>query len=242
MMNSIINVVNIIIYLYIIMAPYNKTYNGGARKKFRKRKRTKNGQQDERIKKLENLIYPSIEWKSSDITCTSASIPSTSYVNYPMFQLAQGHGQAQRIGDDVMLKSMNCSLSLTKGDSANIVRLLMVATPSSSHLVASDVLEYSDLSIHGEMVFSSPYRRRASNTEKTFQVLFDKIYNVTGNVNTLVDKFKCKLPKNGKKCTFQATGSQQPDNFNISVIAISDSTSVPHPAMGLVVRSKYIDL
>lgn len=222
--------------------PYSKTFNRGKKPVRKRRAKTKNGQQDARIKNLENLILPSIEYKSRDILCTDASVPSTGYVNYPMFQLEQGHGHAQRVGDKVTLKSMNCSLSLTRADGTNLVRIIMCATPSSTHLTAADVLEYSSQVTHGNMVFSSPYKRRAANAEKTYQILYDKVYNLTGDISTIVDKWKCSLPKNGKQVEFQAIGSQQPDNFNVSVIAISDSTTSTHPKMGLVCRSKYIDL
>ena len=223
--------------------PYSKTFNKGSKPTKRRRKpKNKNQAQDRRIAKLEQIIYPSVEYKSKDITCTNAAISTSTYVNYPMFQLEQGHGHAQRIGDKVTLKSMNCTLSLKRGDTTNVVRIIICATPSTSHLILSDVLEYSNYGVYGDMVFSSPYKRRAATAEKTYNILFDKVYNLTTDVGMLVDKFKCKIPKKGKVCEFQAIGSQQPDNFNVSVIAISDSAAATHPTMNLIIRSKYIDL
>ena len=177
--------------------PYSKTYNKGQKKRRSRKAKTTDGRQNQRLKKLESIVYPALEYKARDITATDASISTSSYVNYPMFQLEQGHGHSQRVGDKVTLKSMNCTLSLTKGDSTNVVRLIICATPSSSHLVLSDILEYNNYSTHGDMIFSSPYKRRASNAEKTYDILFDKLYNLTDDVNMIVDKFKCKIPKNG---------------------------------------------
>ena len=223
--------------------PYSKTFNKGSKPTKKRRKpKNKNQAQDRRIKKLEQIIYPSIEYKARDISCSNAAVSTSSYVNYPMFQLEQGHGHSQRIGDKVTLKSMNCTLSLKRADSTNVVRVIIAATPSTSHLVIGDILEYSNYGVHGDMVFSSPYKRRAASAEKTYAVLFDKVYNLTTDVSLLVDKFKCKIPKKGKVCEFQAIGSQQPDNFNVSAIAISDSAAATHPVMNLIVRSKYIDL
>jgi hypothetical protein len=222
--------------------PYSKTFHKGQKKRRKKKAKSTDGRQNQRIKKLEDLVYPSLEWKSIDIRCTDAGISTTPYVNYPMFQLAQGDGEGQRIGDQVNLKSMNCSLSLTRGDSANIVRLIIAATPDDTHLVASDILEYSNQTTYGEMVFSSPYRRRASTAAKGYQILFDKVYNISADVTTMVDKFMAKLPAKGKKCEFYGVGSTQPTNWNVSVIALSDSSAAPHPVMNLVVRSKYLDL
>lgn len=220
---------------------YNKTFV--KKKKTKKRRpKGKNNQQDARIKKLESLVYPSIEYKSRDILCTNAPVSTTPYANYPMVQVAQGTASNQRIGDEILLKAIDCSLTLTRGDSANIVRLIIAATPDDVNLVASDVLEYSNQTTHAEMVFSSPYKKKSTNTAKTYTILFDKVYNITGDITSMVDKFQCKLPAKGKTCHFSGLSSQQPDNFNVSVIAISDSSALPHPAMGLVVRSRYLDL
>ena len=48
---------------------YNKTFNKGASKKKRRKPKSKNGRQDARIKKLESLVYPAIEYKARDISC-----------------------------------------------------------------------------------------------------------------------------------------------------------------------------
>ena len=222
---------------------FNKTFNKG--KKFRRKRkpRTVNGKQNSRIKKLEQMILPSVEYKSRDITTSNAAISTTAYANYPMLQLEQGHGHSQRVGDKVTLKSMNCTLSLKKGDSNNVVRVILAATPSSTHLTLADVLEYSNYTTHAEMVFCSPYKRRAANAEKTYKIMFDKVYNLTEDINVLVDKFKLGgIPQKGKQVEFQAIGSQQPDNFNVSLLAISDSSAAGHPALSVICRSKYIDL
>ena len=222
--------------------PYSKTYREKKKTKKRRRIKGKNNQQDARIKKLESMVYPSIEFKSNDILCTNAPISTSPYANYPMVQVAQGTASNQRIGDEIQLKSMDCSLSLTKGDSANVVRVIIAATPDDVNLVASDVLEYSNQTTHAELVFSSPYKKKSTNSAKTYTILYDKLYNIPADVSTIVDKFQCKLPKKGLTCHFQGLASQQPDNFNVSVIALSDSSATPHPAMGLVVRSRYTDL
>lgn len=56
---------------------YNKTFNKG--KKYRRRKKAKsvNGKQNQRISKLENLLLPSLEYKSRDITTSNAAISTS---------------------------------------------------------------------------------------------------------------------------------------------------------------------
>lgn len=219
-----------------------KTFNKGQKKRRTKRAKGVNNRQNQRIAKLENLLLPTIEYKSRDIVTSGAIVNSAGYTNFPMFQLAQGEGVSERIGDKVTLMSHQVSLSLVKGDANNIIRVIFAVTPSDDHLSLSDVLEYSSYTTHSELVFSSPYKQRASNTAKSYKILFDKVYNLTDDINTLVDKFRLMLPKKGKQVNFSGVASQQPDNYNLSMLAISDSTSVVHPQLHAIVRSKYIDL
>lgn len=216
---------------------------GGKRKNLliRKKKST-NQQQNKRIKKLENIVYPSIEWKTKDIVAAQVNVSNAGYANYPMFQLAQGDTNSTREGDNVSLRHMTLNLSLTRGDTSNIVRVLVVATPSATPLTVTNVLQYPNWSTSYEAVLSSPYRTQASNNEQTYQVLFDKVYNLAGDISTIVDRIKMKMPKKGKKCEFVGTSSVSPNNYNISLLAISDSTGSPHPRIGYTFRSKYIDL
>lgn len=221
---------------------YNKTYNGGKKRSKKRKAKTTDGRQNQRIAKLENILLPSIEYKSKDINSSNVAVGSGGYANYPMFQLAQGSGHSERVGDKVTLKNMNCSLALTRADTNNIVRIIFAATPSTTALTLVDVLEYADHSVYGNLVFSSPYKRRATSSEKTYTILFDKCYNLTEEISTMVDKFKLKLPKNGKVVEFNSIGQHMPDNWNVSILAISDSTAVGHPVMNCNVRSKYFDL
>ena len=97
-----------------------------------KRSKKKDAKQDRRIKKLENIVYPSIEWKSFDVKSNGVNIPNSGYQNYPMFQLAKGDTNSTREGDKVSLRHGTLHLSLTRGDTSNIIRVLLVSTPSAT--------------------------------------------------------------------------------------------------------------
>jgi hypothetical protein len=204
-------------------------------------KKSKDGKQDKRIKKLEDLVYPSIEWKTKDIKGVQVNIPNSGYANYPMFQLAQGDTNSTRDGDKVSLRHSTLHLSLTRGDTSNIIRVLVVRTPSATFAGLSDVLEYHSFSTDGELVFSSPYQVKATNSEQTYKVMADKTYVLSGNISTITDKIKLDLPKKGVDCEFVGTGSVAPNNYNLSILMISDSTASPHPTASYVMRHKYID-
>lgn len=206
-----------------------------------KRKST-DRKQNKRIKKLEDLIIPSLEWKSFDVTASSVNISNAGYENYPMFQLAKGSTNFTRNGDKVSLRHGTLYLALTRGDTSNIVRVMIVATPSATHAGFSDVLEYHSTSSHGDLVFASPRQVKATNSEQTYEVLYDNIYQLKNDMSTVVDKIKIKLPKKGKSCEFVGDGSVAPNNYNLSLLIISDSTATPHPTASYAMRWKYLDL
>jgi len=212
------------------------------KKVFRKLKFPKNVQQDRRIKKLENIVYPSIEWKNKDVNAFDADITNAGYQNYPMFQLAKGDTNSTREGDKVSLRRGTLHLSLTRGDTSNIIRVLVVVTPSATYAGLSDVLEYHSYSANADGVFSSPYQVKATNSEQTYTVLADRTYQLPNDKSTITAKIPIKMPKKGKSCEFVGDGSVAPNNYNISLLMISDSTASPHPKASYMMRWKYIDL
>jgi hypothetical protein len=206
-------------------------FNKGKKRVKRRKAKTTDGKQNQRIKKLENLILPAIERKSRDITAFGASISSGGYANQPLFQLEQGDGQEQRIGDKVTLRSMQVSMTLAAQDTTNSVRIIFISTPSTTALSLDDVLEYGNYTTDGDMVFSSPYRRKALTAENTYNVMFDKVYHFKSTQRLLTDKFELdKIPKNGRQCNFNSVGSVMPENFQVQILAVSDSTASAHPA------------
>jgi hypothetical protein len=205
-------------------------------------KRRKDAQQDKRIKKLENVVYPSLEWKTKDITAFDADVTNAGYANYPMFQLAKGDSNSTREGDKVSLRRGTLHLSLTRGDTSNIIRVIICATPSATHLSLSDVLEYHSYSSNADGVFSSPYQVKATNNEQTYTILADRVYQLPNDKSTVVAKIPIKIPKKGKSCEFFRDTSVSPNNYNISLLMISDSTGAPHPKASYVMRWKYLDL
>lgn len=205
-------------------------------------RRSTNVKQNKRIKKLEDIVYPSIEWKSKDITAFSANVSNAGYANYPMFQLAKGDTNSTREGDKVSLRHGTLHLALTRGDTSNIIRVIVCATPSATPLGLADVLEYASVASHGDMPFSSPYQVKASNNEQTYKILADKTYQLKNDMSTVVDKIKLKFPKKGRSCEFVGDTSVSPNNYNVSLLMISDSTAAPHPTASYAMRWKYIDL
>jgi hypothetical protein len=220
---------------------YNKKRKKLSNKR-RRRKKNVNSEQTRRIKKLENIVYPSIQWKSKDITAFNANISNGGYANYPMFQLAKGDTNSTREGDKVSLRYGTLHLSLTRGDTSNIIRVLLVATPSATFAGLSDVLEYHSHTANGDGVFSSPLQVKATNSEQTYKILADRTYTLSGDISCVTDKIKLDLPKKGVDCEFVGDSSVAPNNYNVSLLMISDSTAAPHPKVSYAMRWKYINM
>ena len=132
-----------------------------AKMRARNAKKSKDAKQNKRIKKLENIVYPSLDWKTKDTKAIQASIANTPYQNYPMFALGKGDGDNQRSGDKVSLRHGTLHLTLTRGDTSNIFRVMVVRTPSATFAGLSDVLEYHNFATDGELVFGSPLQVKA---------------------------------------------------------------------------------
>ena len=206
------------------------------------RVRSKNAKQDKRIKKLENLVLNSLEWKSKDKVASAQNISNAGYADYPMIDIAQGDTNSTRDGDKVSLRHATLNLAITRQDTSNIVRVLVVATPSATHAGLTDVLQYPNWSTHDAGVLCSPYKVKATNMEQSYHIMFDKVYTLGNDISTIVDKVKLRIPKKGKNLEFAADGSNTPQNYLVSILAISDSTASAHPQLSYQFRYKYLDL
>lgn len=220
--------------------PYSVTYKRGRKNKKRKKAKTKVGKLQQQINTIKQRI-PVPELKAVDINSMSTAVSSTAGANHPMIQIAQGTTAAQRTGDAVVLRSSQLNMTVLKGDSTNILRVILAATPSTSNLVLSDVLQYANLTTNNMLPFSSPYKFQPTTAEKTYKILFDKVYNLTDDVDTIVDKVKIQYGKKGKRLNFQSASSVMPENYNVSLMYISDSSASGHPTISYCFRTRYQD-
>jgi hypothetical protein len=224
-----------------ISIPYSATYKKGRKNKRAKKAKSKFGKLAQKVQKLSNRL-PKIEMNVADINSFSTAVSSTAGANHPMIQIAQGNTSAQRTGDSVCLRSCQLNMVISKGDSTNILRIMLVATPSTSNLVLSDVLQYANLTSNGNLPFASPYKTQPTTAEKTYKVLFDKVYCVGDDQQTIVDRNLIQFGKKGKMLNFNAVSSVAPENYNISLLYISDSTASGHPTISYNFRYKFQDV
>ena len=159
-----------------------------------------------------------------------------------MMQLAQGTQNNERIGDSVSLMHHAVTMTLRRQDSSNVVRIIWAYTPSTTALSISDVLEYGNYTTYSNQVFSSPYKRKSPTAETTYKVLFDKVYKFGTDDDVICDKYNLVPFKKPRKMSFNSVGQVMPENYQLQILAISDSTASGHPTISYVCRTKYYDI
>lgn len=223
--------------------------------KRRPRKVRKDKQQDARIKKLESFIHKTIENKQVNYSITNTSMNSAGYETRNFIQLATGaedgasYGDAARIGNTITLLNQRWGFNFqgSSTDTWNQIRVLLVESLDGSQDIGlDDVLYYSNYSVFGDNVFSSPYTTK-TDTNKRYKVRMDKCFTLSGLATkggvppAKVIKVNIKFGKNGKMLEYSGPGATLPTNHKMNLLVITDSVSSTHPTMSYNVRSTYKD-
>ena len=217
----------------------------------------KNGNKNtQRLKALESLVYKTIENKQVNYKNVNLNISSSGVVDNAFLLVKVGPddgsqtGDTARIGNSITLMRQQYRLNFVGlnpdtvlNDRWNQIRCI-IAEPLDGNqpLVLSDILEYSNYSLYGGLVFTSSYTTKTA-TNRRYKIHMDKSFelNATAKGATKVIKEDVKW-KNGKEIEFAGPGTEQiPTNHNMSLLFISDSGSSLHPQVSYSVRSTYKD-
>lgn len=216
------------------------------KKGYKKRKVRKDKKQDQRLKKLESMLYKTVENKQVDYI-QDLSISTAGTATYPLLRVSQGVedgdqvGDNARIGNNITLMKEMCDMNfIGEGGGFNQIRVLIVeSTDGATNLAISDVLKYSSFALHGDRVFVSPYTTKTS-TNRRYKVHMDKVFELNVNKNTKQIHFR-KSYKNGKVIEFNDNVSSNPTSRQQHIFIISDSAVAPHPTCKYAWRSTYKD-
>lgn len=221
-----------------------------------KSKKAKDSKQDQRIKNLEKMLYKTMENKQVNYSNVNLNITSSSVVDNSFLLVKVGPddgavtGDTARIGNSITLTRqqyrfnfVGTNPSIVGNDRWNQIRCI-IAEPLDGNqpLVLSDILEFSNYSIYGSLVFTSQYTTK-TNTNRRYKIHMDKSFelNSTAKGSTKVVKHDVRW-KGGKLVEFSGPGtSDQPTNHNMTILFISDSGSLQHPQCSYAVRSTYKD-
>lgn len=215
----------------------------------------KDKKQDKRIKDLEKFVFKTIENKQVNYSITATSMSSSGYSTSNFIQLATGaedganYGDAARIGNTITLMNQRWGFNFqgSSTDTYNQIRVLLVESKSGSQNIGlDDVLHYSNYSVFGDLVFSSPYTTK-SDTNKRYKVHMDKCFCLSGLPTkggvppVKVIKHNIKFGKHGKLLEYSGPGATLPVNHKMNLLVITDSVSAAHPTMSYNVRSTFKD-
>lgn len=226
----------------------NKRSNGSSVKKL-----------DERLKALENMVDKTIENKCVDKKShpngVYTNISTSGYTSLAFFEQPghQGPDSDERIANNVTLMSQHWRGNITvpgpgvTTEAGNQVRVLIVEAidfTSITDLQLVDVLEYGNYAVDGNLVFTSPYKRRGAENLR-YRVCYDKLFRVNtttkqyGTINYRRSYGSKTNP--GKVLEFAGTTQTYPTNHRMVMLAISDSGSLNHPGIVWNCRSIYKD-
>lgn len=222
----------------------------------KKTKKSADAKQNQRLKKLENMLYKTIENKQVEYKNTGLNISSNGVRDGQFLQLIQGTADGSvagvstataRIGNSITLMRQQFNIDITQNgnvapiDDWNRMRILIVeALDGNQPILIGDVLQYSNYSTDGDLVFASPYTTK-TDTNRRYKVCMDKTYelNYRAKGASRVVKY-VKSWKNGKVVEFDDNNAL-PTNHQMSLLFISDSQALPHPQTSYSVRSTFKD-
>lgn len=216
----------------------------------RKAKKSVDARQTQRLKNLESFVYKTIENKQINYEVTNQNITSSGYNNYGFLKLATGaedgadYGDPARIGNSITLmrQSFNMNISLRDpADNFNQVRVIIAEALEGTQLLSiENVLLYSDYSVNGNSIFSSPYTTK-TGTNQRYKIHFDKHIVLNPYQKTACNVKHTVKFKGGKVVDFDGPTEQFPTNHRMNIWVLGDSTAIQHPRLDLAVRSTYKD-
>lgn len=214
----------------------------------------KDQKQDKRLKELENFVYKTIENKQVNYQGLNLEITTGSYNTGGFLSLRVGPedgsqlGDPARIGNTITLMNQRFDFNFVASgtDTYNQMRVLLVESMDGNNPInIGDVLQYPSYALWGDLVFNSPYTTK-TDTNRRYKVHMDKKFVLSGfatyggappckNISHI-----CKW-KGGKLCEYEGILATSPTNHRMSLIAISDSSTIGHPLMNYSSRSTYKD-
>jgi len=207
---------------------YVKTKNGGYYRPNMKAYATKSS-----VKRMISLRQ---EKKYHDVQFNGTAASSAAG-SVDLSAIASGDTDIQRDGDQIYAKSLELRLNVTKGDTTNLVRLLIVQAFIDNGLntfSATDVLSDPNTYPNQSMLDYDNWRGQQ------FRVVAEKYVNIPSDANSgdWCEHFDLRaIPR--KKITF--TGAATTGCNHLYLIYSSDSGAAAHPAIYGYTRLIYTD-
>lgn len=207
-----------------------------------------------KVNQLSKFINKTIENKQVNYNALSQSISSNGYADRRYLKIATGAqdgtalSSTSRIGNSITLLSQQFCFNFmgSSTDTYNQVRLILVESMDGNQDIGlSDVLQYPEYSVYGDLVFASPYTTK-SGTNKRYKIHLDKYFCLSalatkGGVPP-AKNIKHRISwKGGKVVNFAGPDAENPTDHCMNLLVISDSVSATHVGMSYSTRSTYKD-
>ena len=214
-----------------------------------RKKVSKDKTQDKRLKSLEKFVYKTMENKQINYR-QDLSISSGGTATYPFISLAQGTADGDtypsnaRIGNSITLMSQRLDMNLIgETGTFNQIRVILAeSVDGNSSLALSDILEYANYLLYGDLVFVSPYTTKTS-TNKRYKIHMDRLVEVhgTGDAGKATAQIHKVIRYKGGKVVNFDDNAVEATNHKLHLFCISDSAAVGHPSGSYNVRSTFKD-
>lgn len=174
----------------------------------------------------------------------SISYGSSSVVAGLFGAIAQGAGQANRIGSKILVRGIRIFMPLSAGDTTNQLRFICVSpksgTPIQPGLVGTFVTQLLSNATSGSLQWTAPVDtiRWKVHFDRTFFLTYDPVDGSTNAVKPRIKFFKTFVKLN--RTIFW--DDVNTINNDVYLIAISDSAAAPNPGViGGFVNCYYKD-
>lgn len=147
-------------------------------------------------------------------------------------------GSSSRVGNSITLMRTGidfCFDVSTTSETYNKWRLIIVESTEGAEVLAlSDILQFP------LQPMSSCYTTK-SLTNKRYNIMLDKKFEVNRNNNgARFLRFNKHYGKTGRVINYNGA-NEDPIDYKLTIIAVSDSTVAPHPQMQYTLRHSYKD-
>lgn len=230
-------------------------YRRGTRRRVYGRRRHVGGKLTKRQKyQVKSLISKNVEIKYFDYGFGATTYTSSpSFANFSL--IPQGGSDAQRVGDMVTLKNIDCRFQVVGGDVYNTFRVILFRwySPSATAPTASDL--FDSVGSGAEYVLCPT---PALEKNQQVHIIFDKVWtlpqtyaatsagalgagvqNTSRSVQTLHRKFYGRR-LGRKNIRFNPAATSSPSG-SLWICGVSDSAITPNPTLYFNVRVSYTD-
>lgn len=154
--------------------------------------------------------------------------------------IAQGTTDQTRIGDSVLVTSLNLGGYITNQDSYNMVRIIIFKWKgnSSSPPNVTDIIQQAYV---GDV--KAPFAPLAHDTRKNFTVKWDKTFLCATGADNERQFFKKLVTfKGGLKLQYLQGSSSATSKNGLYMLRISDSSAISHPTCNVLCRVNFKDI